>query len=494
MRASLEVIAKHGRTTNWCRALRFLVVLNNHNSFAIVDLCADLQRQDPAVTVDTVCTPEFALANRGNFQKRGLVPRFLDPAAVFGLEATNRSFSGVKAIERDARSSRNRLNIAARLKHFFVRQISYTSVYALAREWVIVRRFRVKQKQALNLLAQLKTDVVFSLSDRSHDYVEGPVLWAARRRRVPIVLPYVAQFDIDAAVTYRHGADGRPEPELRPFHPFSLYKLHSYRRLQEQVYRGLFFQAPYVLNAARRVGILSSYPWWTGNGLSDVVCVDTRYTEEQYAKYRVPREKLSVVGHVHFDKIYQSQQRKECLRESLIEQYRLDKKKALLILSVPQYAEQGYMPWSAHWREIDRVVYHASNSGLNLLLSVHPRSDVREYRFLEKKYNCQIAEEALADVLSAADIFLASNSSTLIWSVMLGIRSISVSSPIKYLYSHLSSITHVQDSAKIEFAIRDILTDPQFDFSQDWELLSKNKVFDGRFGERFMNILREQGI
>lgn len=383
----------------------------------------------------------------------------------------------------------NRVGMAAWFKHFVVRQILNTSVYAVAREWRIIRRFREKQKQALSLLAQLKTDVVLSLSDRTHDYVEGPVLWAARKSGIPIVLPYVAQFDIDAAVAYRHAVDGRPEPELRPFHPFSLYKFRTYLRLREQIYRGLFFQAAYILNASRRVGILSSYPWWTGNGLSDVVCVDSRYSEEQYARHRVPREKLVVLGHVQYDKIFRSHIQREALRASLIAQYGLEKEKSLLVLSMPQYAEQGYIPWAEHWHEIDEIVGNTGKAGQNLLLSIHPRSDVSQYRYLEQRYNCRIVEQPLADIIGSADVFLASNSSTFVWSVLCGIPTLALKSPVQFLYKHLETVRAVDESRDLSAAIGDLLTRKEVDFTRDWELLGRDLVFDGRYGNRFRALL-----
>jgi hypothetical protein len=470
--------------------LRILIILNNHSSFGIVDLCIDLRQQDPSIVVDTVCTPEFALANRENFEKRGLAPRFLDPRAEFGgAERPSRTLSGVRVIEQNARSKQSSKGAIAWLKNFAIKQVLDSSAYALAREWRIVRRFRGRQKQALNLLAQLKPSVILSLTDRSHDYVEGPVLWATRKNRIPIVLPYVAQFDIDAAVAYRHGANGQPDPELCPFKPLSLYKLLTYRRLREQVYRNLFFQATYILNAASRVGILSSYPWWTGNGLSDVVCVDSRCTEEQYAKHRVPREKLVVLGHVQFDRIFLSHLQREDLRVSLIQQYQLDKQKALLILSMPQYAEQGYMPWPEHWCEIDKIIGNVSKAGQNLLLSIHPRSDISQYSYLEQRFNCRIVEQPLADIIGAADVFLASNSSTFVWSVLCGIPTVALKSPVQFLYKHLTTIRSVDESKDLADAISDLLSRKRVDFSHDWRLLGRDSVFDGRYAERFRALL-----
>ena len=469
-----------------------LIILNNHNSFSIVDLCADLQREDSTIILHTVCAPEFAKANTEKLEKRGLTPHFLDPREELNASSGSSYVNRVKVLEQKLRCTSNEEGLFAWFKRKAVKHALSTSVYAMAREWRIVRRFREKQKQALKLLEQLQPDVVLSLTDRSHDYVEGPLLWASQKSGIPVVLPYVAQFDMDAAVAYRHGIDGRVDPELCTWQQFSLYKFATYLRLRDQLYQGLFFQAPYILNAARRVGILSCYPWWTGNGLSDVVCVDSTYVAQQYTEHRVPSEKLAVVGHAQFDRVFRSCKDRSSLRAFLIQQYQLNEEGHLLILSVPQYAEQGYMSWNDHWRDIEDIIENVSKTGMNLLLSIHPRSDIREYKYLEEKYGCRIASAQLADIIGAADIFLASNSTTLIWAVLAGIRSVSLKTPVKYLYGHLSSIVNVQDSKAIGIEINNLLSESPFDFSSDWNLISKDSVFDGEFKVRFIKLIKDK--
>lgn len=471
--------------------MKLLVIANNHNSFGILDLCAELQRGDPALEVDAICVPEFLAANAGHFDKRGLTPHLLPTHTAPATRPSARMVSGVKALEDQARSpftpnGSGRLNHAAT---FMAKIIFSTSAYSFAREWRIAGRLARQQKLARALLERLKPDVVLSLSDRSHDYVEGAVLWAARSLGTPIVLPYVAQFDIDASVTYRSGADGKPLPELRPFAPFSLYKLWTYLRLRNQVYQGIFFQAPFILNAAKRCGTLSNYPWSIGNGLSDIACVDSEHTLEKYVENRVARNKIAIVGHVQFDRVFHSYKGRVSLRQRLFEKYDLIPGKAMLVLSVPQYAEQGYVPWPEHWRDIDSIIESVSKAEQNLLLSVHPRSDVSQYRYLAERYDCRILLEPLADVIGAADIFLASNSTTLVWSVLCGIPTVALKSPVRFLYEHLLSIRHVDDSTLLPSAIHDFLVGPLPNFERDWHLLSRSIVFDGRYNERFRTIL-----
>ncbi len=474
--------------------MKLLVILNNHNSFAILDLCVELKRQEPAIEVVAVCCPEFLAANAGPFAKRSISPEILDIHTA-ATTPPSTMLSGIKVLEARVRDpgvqgGSGKLGRAATV---MVKAIISTSAYSVAREWVITKRLKLHQKRAGALLAWLKPDVVLSMSDRSHDYVEGAILWAARAAGIGIVLPYVAQFDVEASLQYRLGSDGKPLAELRPFWPFSLYKLWTFRLLRSQVYNGIFFQTPFVLNAARRCGTLSSYPWWVGNGLSDVVCVDSQHTAEEYAKHRVARNKITIVGHVQYDNIFRSYQQRSDLRKRLVGRYALGPEKALLVLSVPQYAEQGFLPWPEHWREVDSIVAHASSAGQNLLLSLHPRSDASRYGYLAERFGCSILSEPLADIIGAADVFLASNSTTLVWSVLCGIPTIALKSPVRFLYAYLPSIRRVDDTNILPGVIRDILTGPQPVFDQDWQLLSRDRVFDGQYNQRFITLLRQAG-
>lgn len=438
----------------------------------------------------TVCTSEFAEANIHLFEKRNIEPHFLETAGELNAaRMTGRYARRVKGMEQGLNAKSPSRGPTGWVKRLIFRHLMHSSAYAIAREWRISGKFRKKQKQALNLLGQLKTDVVLSLSDRTHDYVEGPILWASQKRGVPVVLPFVAQFDLEAAFAYRHDAESRPLPNLSLRSYLSIYKFFTYLHVKSQIYKGLFFQAPYILTAARKAGFLSSYPWWNGNGLSDVVCVDSPRTAEQFVRNRVVENKIALTGHVRYDSIYRSLSQRTALRKSLFKKYTLDDGAALLLLSVPQYAEQGYMGWDDHWLQINEIIRNASAAGENLLLSIHPRSNVQQYMYLEQRFKCRIVEEPLADIIGAADVFLASNSTTLVWSVLCGIPTVDLKSPVRCLYEDLTSITHACKSENLAGTIKDLLSSNEINYISDWRLLGRDLVFDGRYLHRFYSLL-----
>jgi len=467
--------------------LKILVIVNNHNSIGVVDFCIDLKKLEPQVEVMVVCDSKIESTNAEFFDDKGV------SREVFKLDNNKQSsvLAGAKELERQSKVyAINKQSLKSKL----ISLMLFSSLYSLAREIFIFSRLKKYKAYALELLKKLRPDIVLSLSDRSHDYIESSVLWSARKIGIKVVLPYIAQYDVDAALQYRVDSEGSPLPELRPFWPFSVYKLLSYLSLKEQIYKGFFFQSPYILNANKRSGTLSDYPWWVGNGISDIVCVDSEYTARKYVSYKVKKDKINVVGHVSYDKVFRSACNREAIRKSLFDEYSLEKEKKLIVLSMPQYAEQGYMSWSEHWAEINLVMKEVDLFNANLLVSIHPRSDVNDYLFIQDRYNCKIIRESLSDVIGAADLFMASNSTTFVWAVLSGVPSIALMSPVPFLYAHLKSVYLIDSNFNLLELIDYVLNLSTDIFEQDWELLSKDVVFDGRFNVRFLQLLHDASV
>jgi hypothetical protein len=476
----------------WRAILKLLVVVNNHNSLGIVDFCINLKKHDESISVAVACTADIEAAHNAAFEKNEIKRLVVQPGRRKAEDKKRISEAKVDNAESESkhRGKTKGDSWATVIIRWLIGLASSSSLYCVLREQFIVNRLRRCKKTALKFIEDTKPDIVISISDRSHDYVEASILWAAKHYGTPIVIPYVAQYDMDAAVVYRSGPAGKPNPELRPLWPFSIYKLISYFRLKHQLYRGIFFQSPYVLNASRRSGTLSAYPWWIGNGNSDIVCVDSEHTAAKYVRHGVKRGKIVVIGHVSYDRVFSSYADRRAIRAKLISKYSLRNDRVLLVLSVPQYAEQGYMTWERHWHEIHSIIGEVSSSNANLLLSIHPRSDTKKYELLAEKYGCSILEEPLSDVIGAGGLFLASNSSTFTWAALCGISSIALMSPVPFLYAHLESVHPAESEAGLAKKIDDLLKSAPGSFERDWELLSRREVFDGRFNERFLQLLR----
>jgi len=220
------------------------------------------------------------------------------------------------------------------------------------------------------------------------------------------------------------------------------------------------------------------------------VCVNSQQTEERYVSRCVPAEKIHIVGDVYYDDVSNSLSQKDYLEPALRKKYALNPDKKIIVLAMPQYAEQGVLNWKDHWGEIDRVLQSTIETGHNVLISLHPRMDPQDYAFLESKYPCHIAEERLAEFLPIGDVFVALYSTTIIWAVLCGIPSVimdfhKLSGDIA---DDLHTLSIVTEHSALKSTIEKTLTDNTVDFRPDWRALSRNDIFDGKTVQRYRDL------
>ena len=111
-----------------------------------------------------------------------------------------------------------------------------------------------------------------------------------------------------------------------------------------------------------------------------------------------------------YDHIYKQYLNKNSIRQDMMKKYCLDKDKKNIIIALPQLGEHGELPWNRHWKEINFLIETLESLNHNTLISLHPKMNEKEYKFLEKKYNCKILSERLFDVIPSADLFVATYS------------------------------------------------------------------------------------
>lgn len=474
--------------------MKILAVCNNHNSLALLDLSQRMAGVRPDLEVVAVCEERLSAAVESK-----LKAFTRSKVEIWTMGAGQSAGAGVAS----RASEPTKWRPLSRLKTWVIANTGNEpgkSLVALLRastpgqlfaERYIAKRLEGAKRQALEIIDREKPTAVFSISDRNHDYLESALLLAARQRRVKVVLPYVAHYDKEYAIGYRKDGQGRLQKEFNPFYPFNLYKIWSFFRFRRQLYKGAFFQAPYLLGAHRRAGTLSSYPWWAGNGLSDIVCVNSRHTHDIFLENHVPEKKLTLVGDVYYDVLVERYMEKDALKSEYMSRYGFDPEKKMVVLAMPQFAEQGLLGEAAHWESINGLMAELDKSGCNILVSLHPRMNPKEYSFIEEKFQCRIAEERLAEFLVVADVFVAQVSSTVVWAVLCGIPVVVLDhlSLNKNFYDYLNTVNVVRDISLVRNAVLEACRAEMVEFQDDWRELSKPEVFDGKTIDRYIKIL-----
>lgn len=367
----------------------------------------------------------------------------------------------------------------------------YESSFGLwLRERFIVKNIESYKERGCEILEKLRPRAVLASSDRSPGF-ESAMLWAAQKNGIRVVLPYISSFAIEGALVYRRGANGRPIKGFGALRPLSVYRLVTYVRFRAQVYDGLFYQPPSMLNAQRKTSVASHFPWVSGHGASDIVCADSKHTADIFRSYGIADEKIRIVGGFSHDTLFKSYRDRSEIRNRLYRDLEFDSTKKLIAVAVPQYGEQGFLSSDRHWVETIRLVDLVSQSGQNVILALHPRHDRREYAFLAEKFDVRIAAEPLEKYLPACDLFLASYSSTLVWAVLCEVPSINFDFVgLNFgLYDYLNSVQNVKDISALLPAIGKTLRSEIVDFAEDHRELSRNEVFDGNTVARYESLV-----
>lgn len=450
--------------------MKILVILNHHNSFSILNLCLLLQKKDKKIKFFAVTDSKFL-----NIYKDKIDKYYINKI-IFDNNDTEQ-----KDVEKKENINQGLISILIKTFHHFSSSfLSNSTLYLYFRELFITRKMNYFKKKSLSLLSNTQPELVLSISDRTYDYIESPILWAAKKVKIPIVLTYSNQFDINSSLSLRKSESGEIFPQLSCESNFSIYKYLAIKILKRQIIQNTFFQNTFVLMSAKKTGILSYNSWWVGNGLSDKVIVDSHHSKLKYIENNVNISKIDICGHPEYDMVYSSYLKRKEIKTSLYNDKKLDSKLPLIIFAIPQFAEQGIMSWEKHWEILFSYLEVITRLKVNLFLSLHPRMQLSKYKYLEDKYKCFIIKGNLSDYIGSADIFIASNSTVISWSILCNIKTVIIYSPIKSLLSHLNSIFYEPDPKKLNKLLAKILQKKNHINKIDFKTLSRKEVFFGK--------------
>lgn len=326
-------------------------------------------------------------------------------------------------------------------------------------------------------------NLVFINGDR-HLGVEPVFLKICSELKIPTLIPYMTFLTEPESL-----AEGKKNYGLKRSVFISDYFLSSEMKFKKQKFNNKFYYPHYIANSLFKFGTLSEFPWVIGRGKSDYLCLPNLYLKKYYIKKGVKVEKIKVIGDVAYDLLYKNYNSKFKILNNTLKKYNLMSKK-IVIVALPQLAEHGILPWNKHWEEVDFLLSSIDKLNCNIIISLHPKMNRKSYLFLEKKYNCLISEERLLNILPIADMFIATYSSTVLWSVLCGIKTLVVDF---YCLNH--RIFDFLESVKIatnKQTFVDLLKKielQEVDFASDWESLSRDQVFDGKTIERYVDLI-----
>tara|TARA_Y100001978_G_scaffold106833_1_gene95420 strand:- start:77 stop:1177 length:1101 start_codon:yes stop_codon:yes gene_type:complete len=359
-----------------------------------------------------------------------------------------------------------------------------TSLFSFALQSVIYLRLINKLKKAKVLINIYKPKLIITMTDRDNSEIGSVLLKAAKINNIPIILININIFSKDVAWGYRDSLI-----ELDTKNNKNFYDRLSLFFIRSCIYRDRLFQAREHLLAHKMFGTLSKDPWWNGNGLSDLVISSNGYDTNQLLKNGVPKRKIVTIGTPTYDLIFKNLKKRHILRKEILNNYQFEIDKYLIIAAIPQWYEQGQVSLEDHFNEIETYCECLSNTNKNILLSLHPRQKLEDYKYLEGQ-NIRISKISLSSIISSSDRYVSNVSSTIIWSALLGIPTI-VYDPFKIendIFTKFKTVKICQTKNEFSDNILSFNLNKKL-IHHDWELLERSKLMGGDISTKYIDLM-----
>jgi len=368
------------------------------------------------------------------------------------------------------------------------------------------RQLWAKNRLAKKLIRNLAPICTIISQERPYFYL--PVLKAMNDLKVPVILiPAADSSPVGCAwlrrenYTLMAGLNDDQEPSdtvVGGLFTVALNRLVN-RWMPSQVYHSdwgkmLFYPAVQIL-LLKTMGMLPRSPWCDGTSFTDRIVISGADEEAMFEDFGIKPSELLFYGNHTLDELYETWLDQTDIRNSLINDYGLDRDKKILIVTLPRLWEQLITSEEEQWQSIREILDVLSAQDYNVVVSLHPSIIGDHYNWIEREYPVKICQESLADILVAADIFVASYSSTIRWAVGLGIPVVNVDlwSFNWKIFPNLTGIETVNNIAELDELLRRFTTNANGSNLNDGSRQpgdSNSVIVDGRSKERLLSYIQ----
>jgi hypothetical protein len=338
-------------------------------------------------------------------------------------------------------------------------------------------------------LAELRPDVLVVFEDR---VLHPEMVWldVAARLGIPALLVRYASSSAESDAWTRRGKTAYAL-ELGVLSWARRCFAHFYPRheLQTAWGRQLFYPL-WDCAALALAGMAQPQPWTVGGGKVAAVAVQGEADrQEALSLCEAEASRFHVTGQPSWDSMAARR-----LQARAAPGAADDGRKLRLVCALPQWGEHLQLPWPEHMARIQSLFEIFQTTQCEVSLSLHPKASREVYEPLAARYGMRLEQHALSTILPDADIFVASWSSTLRWSAMLGIASINLdwAGQNYALFSALPSLRMSQRPSDLRPMLAKLVHTAHERLTLGAQLQQESLVYgkiDGQAGQRVFSLL-----
>lgn len=313
--------------------------------------------------------------------------------------------------------------------------------------------FIIKKKLKIQkLLLERFPKLILINSDRSGPSYETILLILAKKYGIKIVIPYLSIINSGELVRVKN-------PDTFKLNKLGKVLINSKYKFKNSQNTYGFYSLPQYLTL-KLFNCITKNPFSIGNHpTTTILCLDSSYSFNQISNNLTQHDKIRYVGRYEYD--YLSKNR--------------GKAKKNILLSLPQLYEHKIVNWETQIKFVSHILKTLCKEK-NVIVSLHPKSDYKNYKFLEKKFDCLITQKPIHEELISSKLFVCVNSSVAIWSTLIGIKTIILDffDLDMNMFDGLESLKYVDS---MDLLSAELKKNEVIDYSKDWEFLSREDLF-----------------
>jgi len=154
----------------------------------------------------------------------------------------------------------------------------------------------------------------------------------------------------------------------------------------------IFMFDPNRMVSAKMFGLIDRNPWQSPSEHYDVVFVESEFSRTMLLESNYDPGKVIVSGKPLLDSVFRGLSDR-AYSERLYGEVRLRINEPFILVNVEPSAEHAYSTWESQWERFRSLMGSLRETGLRVVLSLHPLCHPKNYAFVEKEYGFTLSQK-----------------------------------------------------------------------------------------------------